>query len=128
MLARHTGLHDCTTSFSPLLSASSCPSILLVSQSVQSLSCVQLFATPWTAAHQASLSITNYQSLLKLMSIESMMPPNRLTLCRPLLLLSSIIPSIRVFSNESALHIRGLKYWSSCFSIRKLDNKWEFAV
>ena len=66
--------------------------------SVQSLSCVQLFATPWTAAHQASLSITNFQSLLKLMSIESVMPSNHLILCRPLLLLPSIFPSIRVFS------------------------------
>ena len=117
MLARHTGLHDCTTSFSPLPSASSCPSILSVSQSVQSLSCVQLFATPWTAAHQASLSITNYQSLLKLMSIESVMPPNRLILCHPLLLLPSIIPSIRVFSNESVLRIRWPKYWSFSFNI-----------
>ena len=74
--------------------------------SVQLLSCVWLFATPWTAARQASLSITNSQSLLKLMSIESVMPSNHLILCRPLLLLPSIFPSIRVFSNESALHIR----------------------
>ena len=74
-----------------------------VSQSVQSLSCVQLSATPWTAAHQASLSITNSRSLLKLMSIESVMPSNRLILCQPLLLPPSIFPSIRVFSNESAL-------------------------
>ena len=73
---------------------------------VQSLSHVQLFATPWTAAHQASLSITNSQSLLKLMSIESVMPSNHLVLCHPLLLLLSMFPSIRVFSNESALHIR----------------------
>ena len=80
----------------------------------QSLSHVQLFATPWTAAHQASLSITNSRSLLKLMS-ESLMPSNHLILCRPLLLLPSIFPSIRVFSNESVLHIRWLKYWS--FSI-----------
>ena len=71
--------------------------------SVQSLSCVWLFVTPWTAACQASLSITNFQSLLKLMSIESVMPSNHLILCRPLLLLPSIFPSIRVFSNESAL-------------------------
>ena len=75
--------------------------------SVQSLSCVRLFATPWTAACQAFLSITNTQSLPKLMSIESVMPSNHLILCRPLLLLPSIFPSIRVFSNESALRIDG---------------------
>ena len=80
--------------------------------SVQSLSCVQLFATPWTAAPQASLSITNSQSLPKPKSIESVMPSNRLILCCPLLLLPSIFPSIRVFSNESALHIMWPKYWS----------------
>ena len=74
--------------------------------SVQSLSCVQLFVTPWTAARQASLSIANYHSLLKLMSIELVMPSNHLILCHPLLLLPSIFPSIRVFSNESAPHIR----------------------
>ena len=85
--------------------------------SVQSLSCVQLFATPWTAARQASLSITNSQSLPKLMSIESVTPFNHLILCRPLLLLSSIFSSIRVFSNESALHIRLPKYWSFSFNI-----------
>ena len=85
--------------------------------SVQSLSRVQLFATPWTAAHQASLSITNTWSLLKLMSIESVMPSNHLILCRPLLLLPSVFPSIRVFSNESVLHIRWPKYWSFSFSI-----------
>ena len=78
---------------------------------------VQLFATPWTAVHQASLSITNSQSLLKLMSIESVMPSNHLILCHPLLLLPSIFPNIRVFSNESALHIRWPKYWSFSFSI-----------
>ena len=82
---------------------------------VQLLSCVWLFATLWTAAHQASLSITISWSLLKLMSIESVMPSNHLILCRPLLLLPSIFPSIRIFSNESALHIRWPKYWS--FSI-----------
>ena len=75
------------------------------------------FATPWTASRQASLSITNSQSLLKLMSIESVMPSNHLILCRPLLSLSSIFPSIRVFSNESALHIRWPKYWSFSFNI-----------
>ena len=85
--------------------------------SVQSLSCVQLFATPWTAACQASLSITNSQSLLKLMSIELVMQSNHLILCRPLLLLPSIFPSIKVFSNESALRFRWPKYWSCSFSI-----------
>ena len=85
--------------------------------SVQSLSRVQLFATPWTAAHQASLSITNSRSLPKLMSIESVMPSNHLILYHPLLLPPSIFPSIRVFSNESALHIRWPKYWSFSFNI-----------
>ena len=80
--------------------------------SVQSLSGVQLFATPWTAAHQAFLSITNSYSLLKLMSIESVMPSNHFILCCPLLLLPSILPSIRLFSKESAFHIRWPKYWS----------------
>ena len=84
---------------------------------VQWLSCVRIFATPWTAAHQTSLSFTNSRSLLKLMSIESVMPSNHLILCRPLLLLPSIFPSIKVFSNESALHIRWPKYWSFSFSI-----------
>ena len=85
--------------------------------SVQSLSLLRLFATPWTAAHKASLSITNSRSLLKLTSIESVMPSNHLILCHPLLLLPSIFPSIRVFSNESALCIRWPKYWSFSFSI-----------
>ena len=85
--------------------------------SVQLLSCVQFFATPWTAAHQASLFITNSQSPPKLMSIELVIPSNHLILCRPLLLLSSIFPSIRVFSNESTLHIRWPKYWSFSFNI-----------
>ena len=85
--------------------------------SVQLLSHVRLFVTPWIAAHQASLSIINSWSLLKLMSIESVMPSNHLILCRPLLFLPSIFPSIRVFSNESALHIRWPKYWSFSFSI-----------
>ena len=89
----------------------------LESSSVQSLSCVQLFATPWSAACQASLSITNSQSLLKLMSIESVMSSNHVILCHPLLHLRSIFPSIRVFSNESALCIRWPKYWSSSFNI-----------
>ena len=86
--------------------------------SVQSLSHVRLFATPWTAAHLASLSITNSQSLLKLMSIKSVMPCNHLILCRPLLLLPSIFPSIKVFSNQSVLCTRWPKYWSFSFSIR----------
>ena len=85
--------------------------------SVQSFSHVQLFATPWTAAHQASLSITNSLSLLKLMSIDLVMPSNHLTLCHPLFLLPSIFPSIRVFSNKSVLCIRWPKYWSFSFSI-----------
>ena len=84
---------------------------------VQSLSCIWLFATPWTAAHQASLSVTNLQSLLKLMSIELVMPSNHLILCHPLLLLPSIFPSIRVFSCESVLCIRWPKCWSFSFSI-----------
>ena len=88
-----------------------------------SLSLVQLFATPWTAAHQASLSLTNSQSLLKLMSTESVMPSNNLVLCHPLLLLPSTFPSIKVFSNKSVLLIRWLiftstpKYWSFSFNI-----------
>ena len=84
--------------------------------SVQLLSRVRLFATPWTAAHQASLSITNSWSLLKLMSIELVMPSKHLILCRSLLLLASIFPSIRVFPNELVLYIRWLKYWSFSFS------------
>ena len=82
----------------------------------QSLSHIRLFVTPWTAAHQASLSFTNTQSSLKLMSIESVMPSNHLVLCHPLLLLPSTFPSIRVFSNESLLHIKWPKYWSFSFS------------
>ena len=85
--------------------------------SVQLPSRVWRFATPWTAARQASLSITNSQGLLKLMSIESVMPTNHLILCRPLLLLPSIFPSIRVFSNESVLRITWSKYWSFSFNI-----------
>ena len=85
--------------------------------SVQLLSRVRLFAAPWTAARQASLSFTVSQSLHKLMSVESVMPSNHLILYRPLLLLPSIFPSIRVFSNESVLHIRWPKYWSFIFSI-----------
>ena len=85
--------------------------------SVQSLSRVQLFETPWIAARQASLSITNSQSLLKLTSIKLVMPSSHLILCRPLLLLPPIPPSIRVFSNESTLRMRWPKYWSFSFSI-----------
>ena len=85
--------------------------------SVQSLSCVWLFATPWIAARQTSLSIINSQSLLKLMSIESVMPSNHLILCRPFLLLPSVFPSIIVFSKESVLHGRWPEYWSFSFSI-----------
>ena len=90
---------------------------LLAFSSVQSLSCVRPFAIPWITAHQASLSITNSWSLLKLMSIESVMSSSHLILCRPLLLLPPIPPSIRVFSNESAFHMRWPEYWSFSFSI-----------
>ena len=89
----------------------------ITGSSVQSLSCVQLFVTPWTVARQASLSITNSRSLLKLMSIELVISSNHLILCRPFLLSASIFPSIRVFSDESVLHIRWSKYWSFSFSI-----------
>ena len=89
----------------------------LVISLVQSLSCVWLFATPWTAARQASLSITNSWNLPRLMSIELMMPSSHLILCRPLVLLPSIFPSIWIFSSESVLHIRWPKYWSFNFSI-----------
>ena len=104
-----------------LVCASSSPVFLMMYSvqfsSVQSLSHVQLFATPWTAAHQASLSITNFRSPPKPMSIELAMPSNHLILCHPFLLLSSIFPSIRVFSNESVLRIRWPKYWSFSFNI-----------
>ena len=90
---------------------------LLFNHSVQSHSCVRLFETPWTTARQASLSITNFQSLLKLMSIESVTPSNHLILCCPLLLLPSISHSIRVFSNQLVLHIKWPKYWSFNFRI-----------
>ena len=99
-----------------LLRTSTRPIIVQFS-SVQSLSHVWLFVTPWTTAHQASLSNTNTQNLLKLKSIELMMPPNHLFLCHPLLLLPSIFPSTRVFSNESVLCIRWPKYWNCRFSI-----------
>ena len=87
------------------------------SQSFQSLCRVQLFVTPWTAARQASLSITNSRSSLKLISVESVMPTNHLILCRPILLPPSIFPSIRVFSNQSVFRIRWPKYWSFSFNI-----------
>ena len=92
------------------------PEPLVQFSSVQSLSRVRLFVTPWIAARQASLSITNSQSSLRLMSIESVMPSSHLILCHPLLLLPPIPPSIRVFSNESTLHMRWPKYWSFSFS------------
>ena len=92
--------------------------------SVQLLSRVRLFATPWTAARQASLSITNSQSLLKLMPIELVMPSNHLILCHPLLLLPPIFPSIRVFSNESVVHIKWPKYWS--FQLQHQSFQWIF--
>ena len=92
-----------------------------IGSSVQSLSHVRLFVTPWTAAHQASLSITNSQSSLKLMSIESVTPSSHLILCRPLLLLPSIFPRSRVFSNQSVLCIRWPKYWSFSFSINPFN-------
>ena len=97
--------------------SSSFESVVLIFSSVQSLSPVWLFVTPWTASHQAFLSITNSRSLLKLMSIESVMPSNYLILCCPLILPPSIFPSIRVFSNESVLRIRWPKYWSFHLSI-----------
>ena len=93
------------------------PNLQTEFRSVQSPSCARLFVTPGTAAHQASLSITNSWSLLKLMSIKSVMPSNHAILCHPLLLLPSIFPSIRGFSSESVLHIRWPKYWSFSFSI-----------
>ena len=93
------------------------PNLLIQFSSVQSLSHVRLFATPWIPAHQASLSITNSWSLLKLMSIKSVMPSTHLILCRPLLLQPAIPPSIRVFYNESTPHMRWPKYWSFSFSI-----------
>ena len=108
-LLLHLFLNVCLRELSTLIHSYLCFPI----QSVQSLSCVQLFATPWTAAHQASLSITNFRSLPKPMSIESVMPSNHLILCRPLVLLTSIFASIRVFSNESAY------FWE-----KKLLNTW----
>ena len=103
--------------FSPTLNVEKYFSVSFFIVVVQSFSCVRLFVTPWTATCQASLSSTISQSLLKLMSIELVMPFNHLTLCCSLLLLPSVFLSIRVFSNESALHIRWPKYWSFSFSI-----------
>ena len=111
----HSKKKPCTHQRSPSNFLYSSPSVQL--SSVQSLSHVWLPATPWTTACQSSLSITNSQSSPKLMSIESVMPSNHLILCHPLLLLPSIFPSIRVFSNESALRIRWAKYWSFSFNI-----------
>ena len=98
------------------------------SVSVQSLSHVQLFATPWTAAHQASLSITNSWSPPKPMSIEPVMPSNHLIIYAPLLLLPSIFPSIRVFSNELPIHIRWPKYWSLSFNISPSINTQDYLL
>ena len=102
-------------------------SFIIQFSSVQSLSHVQLFVTPWTAAHQASLSITNTQSLLKLMSIEVMPSSHHLIICCPLLLPPAILPSIRVFSSASVLHIRWPNYWSFSFSISS-SFQWIFRV
>ena len=113
-----SSLYSCHLFFMSPASVRSIPFLsFIVPSSVQSLSCVQLFVTSWTAARQASLSITNSRSLLKLISIELVMPSNRLILCCPLFLSPSIFPSIRLFSNESALHIRWPKYSSFSFSI-----------
>ena len=98
--------------------------VMVQFSSIQSLSCVWLFVTPWTAAHQASLSITNSRSLLRLMSIELVMPSNHLILSRPLLFLPSIFPSLRVFSDESVLRFRWPKYWNFSFSISPSNESW----
>ena len=103
-------LWHCLTFAAIIIKVENCWEKIPQFSSVQSLSCVRLFVTPWTAAHQVSLSITNSRSLLKLISIESVMPSKHLILCCPLLLLSSIFPNIRVFSSESTLHIRWPKY------------------
>ena len=107
----------CRPTISSSLVPFSCPQSFPAFSSVQLLSHIQLSAIPWTEACQASLSITSSRSLLKLMSIESVMPSKHLILCCPLLLLPSIFPSIRGFSSESVLHIRWLRYWSFSFSI-----------
>ena len=118
----HRNAHPLKTYSSSLFTVCS------VFSSVQSLSRVRLFATPWIAACQASLSITNSRNLLKLISIESVMPSSHLILCRPLLLLPPIPPSIRVFSNESVLHMRWPKYWSFSFSISPSNEHSSFRV
>ena len=100
-----------------MLNLFSCAYLYTFFSSVQSLSCVSLIVTPWNAVRKASLSITNSQILLKLMSIKLVMPSNHLILCHPLLLLPLFFPTIRVFSSESVLHIRWPKYWSFSFSI-----------
>jgi len=117
----HIGTYSYKQVFSPIkLTLRACVHISMIFfwfSSVQLLSRVWLFVTPWTAAHQDSLSVNNSRSLLKLMSIESVMPSNHLILCHPLLLLPSIFPSIRVFSNESVLQSKWPEYWSFSFSI-----------
>ena len=115
-LTRFTYIYS-TTVFDLLFTTWQNESITTSVSSVQSLSHVQLFATPWIAACQASLSITNSWNLLRLMSIESVMPSNHLILCHPLFFLPSIFPSIRVFSDESVLRIRWPKYWSFSFNM-----------
>ena len=123
---KYTCMHTCMTTYTytytciyaktPTMECGEERQIYTEADSVQSFSHVRLFATPWTAVLQASLFITNSQSLPKLMSIESVMPSNHLILCCPLLLLPSIFPSIRVFSNESVLRFRWPKYWSFSFN------------
>ena len=108
---------DCCALNNTKLLLTLCYAVCILFSSFQSLSRVRLFATSYTAAHQASLFIINSQSLLKLMSIELVMPSEHLILCHPLLILLLIFPSIRIFSNKSALHIRWPKYWSFSFSI-----------
>ena len=131
LLCRTVSFCLCPTGFvivphSPLLTDRGLPHAVMVRfRSVQLLSRVRLFATPWTAARQASLPVTNSRSSPKPMSIESVMPSNHLIFCRPLLLLPSIFPSIRVFSNESALCIRWPKYWSFSFNINPSNCTWK---
>ena len=116
-------IYSITCGWTFILQPPFCHYMHWLNDSVQFISVthVQCFETPWTAACQASLSITNYHSLLKLMSIESFMPSNQLILCCPLLLLPSILPSIRVFFKESVLHSRWPKYWSFSFSISSFN-------
>ena len=109
--------HKCVGLYLSFLSYSIDPCACFCASSVQSLSRVWLFVTPWIAAHQASLSITNSRTPPKPMSIESVMPSSHLSLCQPLLFLPPIPPSIRVFSNESTIHMRWPKHWSFSFSI-----------